>query len=218
MGYGGGPPVLARPVGRRAGGVGLRRRRCLSLSERGLACAPEARCGRTHRRPPGTANRSRPAPSPGPVSAHQEPRRPREPGFPFAAHALALEQGGDTGQAKDEVGCDIAGAHDGEMTLTHQWLPDLVRLRGRPPATVDGPAAAGKLARLRPSQSPGRLGPSQPASGRLGRSTSDPEPLRDAVAHYREVGPAVDLPDRPGGSGCCPGRAQLRRGFQSRTE
>ena len=47
-----------------------------------LACPAGARCGGAHCRPPGTADRSRPAPSRGPGSANPEPRRPREPGLP----------------------------------------------------------------------------------------------------------------------------------------
>src|SRR5271163_3433090 len=47
--------------------------------------------------------------------------------FLIAAHALALEQSGDTRQAMLRL-AEIIPRHDGEMTLVHQWLPDLVRL------------------------------------------------------------------------------------------
>ncbi|HEX9357039.1 MAG TPA: hypothetical protein VF933_24885 [Streptosporangiaceae bacterium] len=47
--------------------------------------------------------------------------------FLVAAHALALEQKGETGQAM-QVLAAILPRGDGEMTLVHQWLPDLVRL------------------------------------------------------------------------------------------
>src|SRR6185312_9743594 len=47
--------------------------------------------------------------------------------FLVAAHALALEQSGETRQAMLRL-AEILPRRDGEMTLTHQWLPDLVRL------------------------------------------------------------------------------------------
>ena len=47
--------------------------------------------------------------------------------FLVAAHAVALEQRGETRQAM-QVLAAILPRHDGEMTLIHQWLPDLVRL------------------------------------------------------------------------------------------
>src|ERR1700722_17533007 len=47
--------------------------------------------------------------------------------FLVAAHALALEQSGETRQAMLRL-AGILPQRDGEMTLTHQWLPDLVRL------------------------------------------------------------------------------------------
>ena len=47
--------------------------------------------------------------------------------FLVAAHSLALEQGGETGQAMLRL-AEILPRRDGELTLTHQWLPDLVQL------------------------------------------------------------------------------------------
>lgn len=47
--------------------------------------------------------------------------------FLAAAHAMVLEQRGETRQAA-QVLAAIVPRHNGEMTLTHQWLPDLVRL------------------------------------------------------------------------------------------
>jgi DNA-binding CsgD family transcriptional regulator len=112
--------------------------------------------------------------------------------FLFAAHALALEQGGDTGQAKMRLAA-ILPRRDGEMTLTHQWLPDLVRLAlaAGDPRTA---AAAGEACQ---AEAVAESRPARATAASLrcrGLLTSDPEPLRDAVAHYREVGPAVDLP------------------------
>src|SRR5580700_7792302 len=47
--------------------------------------------------------------------------------FLLAAHAVALEQRGEVREAMQTLAA-ILPRHDGEMTLTHQWLPDLVRL------------------------------------------------------------------------------------------
>jgi DNA-binding CsgD family transcriptional regulator len=112
--------------------------------------------------------------------------------FLVAAHALALEQSGDTRQAMLTL-AGILPRRDGEMTLTHQWLPDLVRValavgdtrvaRGAAQACQDEAAAENPAARA------------AAASLRCqGLLESDPVPLRDAVAHYRTVGPAVELP------------------------
>ncbi len=57
--------------------------------------------------------------------------------FLVAAHALALEQSGETGQAMSRLAA-ILPRREGEMTLTHQWLPDLVRLA----LAVDNPRMA----------------------------------------------------------------------------
>ncbi len=45
--------------------------------------------------------------------------------FLVAAQAVALEQRGEIRQAMQMLAA-ILPRHDGEMTLTHQWLPDLV--------------------------------------------------------------------------------------------
>ena len=47
--------------------------------------------------------------------------------FLVAAHALSLEQRGETRQAMLRL-AEIMPRGDNEMTLIHQWLPDLVRL------------------------------------------------------------------------------------------
>src|SRR4029077_16356799 len=57
--------------------------------------------------------------------------------FLVAAHALALEQAGETVQAMLQLGGVLAG-REGKRTLTLQWLPDLVRLAL---ATGDRPMA-----------------------------------------------------------------------------
>ena len=112
--------------------------------------------------------------------------------FLVAANAMALEQRGETHQAM-QVLAAIVPRRGGEMTLTHQWLPDLVRLaiaagdrqiaRTAAQACQDEAAAETRSARA------------ATASLRCqGLLTSDPVPLRDAVAHYRTVGPAAELP------------------------
>jgi DNA-binding CsgD family transcriptional regulator len=112
--------------------------------------------------------------------------------FLLAAQAVALEQRGETHQAMQMLAA-IIPRHDGEMTLTHQWLPDLVRL-----AMVAGDQQVARTATRACQQE--AAAETQPAravaaswrcQGLLG---SDPVPLRDAVAHYRTVGPAVELP------------------------
>jgi DNA-binding CsgD family transcriptional regulator len=112
--------------------------------------------------------------------------------FLFAAHALALEQGGDTRRAMLRL-AGILPRRDGEMTLTHQWLPDLVRLAlaagDRPMAQAAAQACAAEAA--------AETQPARAAAASLrcrGLLGSDPGPLRDAAAHYRSAGPAVELP------------------------
>jgi DNA-binding CsgD family transcriptional regulator len=109
-----------------------------------------------------------------------------------AAQAVALEQRGETRQAM-EVLAAILPRHDGEMTLTHQWLPDLVRLAM---ATGDRQMAR-TAARACQEEAAAETRPARAAAASLrcqGLLRSDPVPLRDAVAHYRAVGPAVELP------------------------
>jgi DNA-binding CsgD family transcriptional regulator len=112
--------------------------------------------------------------------------------FLVAAHALALEQSGQTRQAMDRL-AGILPRRDGEMSLIHQWLPDLVRLAlaagDRPMAQAAAQACAAEAA--------AETTPARAAAASLrcrGLLGSDPGPLRDAVAHYRSPGPAVQLP------------------------
>jgi DNA-binding CsgD family transcriptional regulator len=112
--------------------------------------------------------------------------------FLTAAHALALEQRGDTRQAA-LVLAGILPRRDGEMTLIHQWLPDLVRLAL---AAGDRQAAQG-AGRACQNEAAAETHPARAAAASLrcrGLLRSDPGPLRDAVAHYRSLGPAIELP------------------------
>jgi len=112
--------------------------------------------------------------------------------FLVAAHALALEQSGETHQAMTRLAAMLP-RRDGEMTLIHQWLPDLVRLSlaagDRPTAQAATQACQGEAA--------AETHPARAAVASLrcrGLLESDPEPLGEAVAHYRALGPAVELP------------------------
>ncbi len=111
--------------------------------------------------------------------------------FLIVAHALATEQNGDPLQALSILSA-LLRRRPGEMTLAHQWLPDIVRLAL---AVGDHPAA---LAALRTCQAEAAA-ESKPArataaAGRCaGLFNRDPAELRQAVAHYRAVGPVVDL-------------------------
>jgi DNA-binding CsgD family transcriptional regulator len=112
--------------------------------------------------------------------------------FLVAAHAVALEQSGETRQAMLRL-AEILPRRDGEMTLTHQWLPDLVRL-----ATAVGDAQiAQAAARACEAEAAAETRPARAAAASLrcrGLLWSDPVPLSEAVAHYRAVGPTAELP------------------------
>jgi DNA-binding CsgD family transcriptional regulator len=87
----------------------------------------------------------------------------------------------------------ILPQRDGEMTLTHQWLPDLVRL-----ALADGDRRmAQAAAQACQAEATAETRPARAAAASLrchGLLESDPDLLKEAVAHYRAVGPAVELP------------------------
>ena len=130
--------------------------------------------------------------------------------FLVAAHAVALEQRGETGQAMQALAA-ILPRRDGEMTLTHQWLPDLVRLAI---ATGDRQVAR-TAARACEAEAAAETPPARAAAASLrcqGLLESDPAPLRDAVAHYRTVGPAVEVPAATEDlAACWPSAASTKR-------
>jgi DNA-binding CsgD family transcriptional regulator len=112
--------------------------------------------------------------------------------FLVAAHAVALEQRGQTGEAM-QVLAAIMPRQGGEMTLIHQWLPDLVRLA----VAAGDRQVARTAARACQQEASAETRPARAAAASLrcqGLLESDPAPLREAVAHYRAVGPAVELP------------------------
>jgi DNA-binding CsgD family transcriptional regulator/tetratricopeptide (TPR) repeat protein len=112
--------------------------------------------------------------------------------FLVAAHALALEQDGETRQAALRLAAMLP-RRDSEMTLVHQWLPDLVRL-----ALAAGDASAARAAaRACQAEAAAETRPARAAAASLrcqGLLESDPAALRDAVAHYRATGPLTELP------------------------
>ena len=112
--------------------------------------------------------------------------------FLVAAHALSLEQSGKVRPAMLRL-AEILPRRHGEMTLTHQWLPDLVRLA----VTVDDRQVARGAAQACQDEAAAETRPARAAAASLrcdGLLESDPDRLAEAVAHYRTVGPAVELP------------------------
>lgn len=112
--------------------------------------------------------------------------------FLVAAHALALEQSGDTRRAMGILAA-LVPRPEGEMTLTYQWLPDLVRLA----VAAGDKHLARSAAQACEAESAAEVQPARAAAASLrcrGLLKSDPVPLRDTVAYYRETGPVVELP------------------------
>jgi DNA-binding CsgD family transcriptional regulator len=112
--------------------------------------------------------------------------------FLVAAHALSLEQAGDTGQAM-RVLAGTLPRREGEMTLIHQWLPSLVRLA----MAVGDDQTARLAAQACAAEAAAETRPARAAAASLrcqGLLAFDPDPLREAVAHYRTAGPPVELP------------------------
>jgi len=112
--------------------------------------------------------------------------------FLIAAQALSLEQAGDTGQAM-HVLAGILPRREGEMTLIHQWLPTLVRLA----LTIGDDETARTAAQACAAEAAAETRPARAAAASLrcqGLLASDPDPLREAVVHYRTAGPPAELP------------------------
>jgi DNA-binding CsgD family transcriptional regulator len=112
--------------------------------------------------------------------------------FLVAAHALALEQSGETHQAMARL-AGMLPRRDGEMTLIHQWLPDLVRLA----LTAGDRPMAQAATRACQAEAAAEIHPARATVASLrcrGLLESDPDPLTEAVAHYRTLGPAVEVP------------------------
>jgi DNA-binding CsgD family transcriptional regulator len=79
------------------------------------------------------------------------------------------------------------------MTLIHQWLPDLVRLA----LTAGDRKMAQAAARACQAEAAAETHPARATAASLrchGLLESDPDSLTEAVAHYRALGPATELP------------------------
>jgi DNA-binding CsgD family transcriptional regulator len=112
--------------------------------------------------------------------------------FLVAAHALALEQSGQAHQAMLRLAA-LLPRRDGEMTLLHQWLPDLVRLA----LTASDRPMAQAAAQACQVEAAAETHPARATAASLrcrGLLESDPDSLGAAVAHYRAFGPAAELP------------------------
>jgi DNA-binding CsgD family transcriptional regulator/tetratricopeptide (TPR) repeat protein len=112
--------------------------------------------------------------------------------FLVAAHALSLEQRGETRQAMVKL-AEILPRFDGEMTLTHQWLPDLVRLA----LAVGDRRQAQAAAQACRQEAAAETRPARAAAASLrcdGLLEANTDRLAEAVAHYRTIGPATELP------------------------
>ena len=112
--------------------------------------------------------------------------------FLVAAHALALEQSGETRQAMLRL-AEMLPKRDGEMTLIHQWLPDLVRLA----LAAGDQRMAQDAARACEAEAAAETRPARATAASLrchGLLESDPDLLQQAVTHYQAAGPAVELP------------------------
>jgi DNA-binding CsgD family transcriptional regulator/tetratricopeptide (TPR) repeat protein len=112
--------------------------------------------------------------------------------FLVAAHALSIEQAGDTRQAMLQL-AQLLPRGSNEMTLVHQWLPDLVRLA----LAAGDEQMARTAARACQEEAAAETRPARAAAASLrchGLLESDPGRLQEAVAHYRAVGPAAELP------------------------
>ncbi|WP_422774489.1 helix-turn-helix transcriptional regulator [Plantactinospora sp. WMMC1484] len=111
--------------------------------------------------------------------------------FLRVGRSLAAEQDGDQQLALALLG-DFLERRPGEMTLTHQWLPGIVRLAL---AVKDRSAAEAAvracLAEAAAEQVPARAVAA--AEWCRGLHDGDPLPLRTAVQHYRGAGAPVDL-------------------------
>jgi DNA-binding CsgD family transcriptional regulator/tetratricopeptide (TPR) repeat protein len=127
-------------------------------------------------------------------AGHSTPMRTpaeRENGdFLIMAGAVLAEQAGDQGRALSIL--STLERRPGEMTLIHQWLPDVVRLAL---AVGDDDAALAAVQTCRAEAAAESTPARATAAARrcAGLLTCDPAELRHAVAHYRTVGPALEL-------------------------
>ncbi len=111
--------------------------------------------------------------------------------FLLSARAVEAEQQGEPGRAIEHL-APLLDRGPGEMTLTHQWLPDLLRLA----LAADDRAAVAATLRVSRSEADAEQHPARAMTAYRrcqGLAEGDPEPLRTAVAHHRTSGASVDL-------------------------
>lgn len=111
--------------------------------------------------------------------------------FLLAAGALAAEQEGEPARALSLLSA-VLERGPGEMTLLHQWVPELVRLA----VTVDDRPAARVALRACRAEAAAESRPGRAAAAVRrcqGLFDDDPAPLHEAVAYYRSVGSPVEL-------------------------
>ncbi|GAA3436918.1 BTAD domain-containing putative transcriptional regulator [Kutzneria kofuensis] len=111
--------------------------------------------------------------------------------FLVAAQAVAAERDGRIDEAVSLLTPNLRADYS-QMTLRHQWLPDLARL-----ALQQGDIAIAREAAEQCDDEASRE--QQPARAFTAALrcralvTGDPEPAREAVEHYRRIGRAVEL-------------------------
>ncbi len=110
--------------------------------------------------------------------------------FLLAARALDAERRGDPAAAV-ELLATMLDSRPGQMTLVHQWLPDLVRLAV---AVGDDSTAQAALQRCE-SEAAREQVPARAVAAAVrcrGLLASDTDGLRSAADHYQEVGRPVE--------------------------
>ncbi len=111
--------------------------------------------------------------------------------FLLAARALVAEQEGEPARALSLLATLLERA-PGEMTLRHQWMPELMRLA----VAVDDRAAGQAALRVCQAEVAAEARPGRAAMALRrcqGLWDGDPAPLREAVGYYRAVGSPVEL-------------------------
>jgi DNA-binding CsgD family transcriptional regulator len=111
--------------------------------------------------------------------------------FLIAAHALVAEQDGDPHRALSILSA-LLDRRVGEMTLTHQWLPDLVRLA----LAVGDESAAVAAVRACAAEATAESKPARATAASnhcAGLRDRNPAALRQAVDHYKAVGPPAQV-------------------------
>ncbi|WP_198047543.1 BTAD domain-containing putative transcriptional regulator [Kutzneria sp. 744] len=111
--------------------------------------------------------------------------------FLVAAQAVAAERDGRVDEAVSLLKPNLRADYS-QMTLRHQWLPDLARL-----ALQQGDVAVAREAAEQCQDEAAReQQPARAYSAALrcrALVTGDPEPAMEAVEHYRRIGRAVEL-------------------------